>query len=178
MIGSLAGSAFLAIVGWKPSALRTGVKAAAVAFLAITGYVAGAPLPLIAALTASAVGDAFLSGDPERWLTGGLAAFLLAQIAYLWLFVDDGFGWVILGAEPARAVGAAVALAAGAALLVWLWRSLDAVRPAVAAYVAALSLMAASAFTLPPRLWPRQSWPPWPPLFQPPPQPPPQPHPQ
>jgi uncharacterized membrane protein YhhN len=142
------------MIGWRASALRTGVKAAAVAFLAIAAYVAGAPLPLIAALTASAVGDAFLAGDAKRWLAGGLAAFLLAQIAYVWLFVDDGFGWVILEAEPARAVGAAAALAAGAALLVWIWRSLDALRPAVAAYAAALSLMTATAFTLPHRLWP------------------------
>lgn len=142
------------LVGWTPSPIRTAVKAAAVGVLAVAAYMAGAPLPLIAALTASAVGDAFLSGDPTRWLAGGLAAFLLADIAYIWLFLDEGFGWAMLEADHLRALGAALAVAAGVAMLAWLWRSADRLRPAVVAYAVAVSLMAAAAFTLPHRFWP------------------------
>jgi uncharacterized membrane protein YhhN len=136
------------------STVRTLVKTAAVGVLALVAYLGGAPLPLIAALALSAAGDAFLAGDPKRWLPMGLAAFLAAHLAYIWLFVTDGFGWTALAAEPLRAVGVAGAILAGVAMLIWLWRGLDPLRPAVVLYAAALSAMVAASFTLPHRLWP------------------------
>jgi uncharacterized membrane protein YhhN len=139
----------------KPiSAWRTLAKTAAVAALAVLAYVAGAPAPLTAALVLSAIGDACLAGDPERWLPVGLGAFLLAHASYIWLFVHDGGGRAALIAEPVRTFGVAAAFAAGVTMLAWLWRSLGAMRGAVCLYVIALCGMAASSFTLPHRLWP------------------------
>ena len=39
-------------------------------------------------------------------------------------------------------------------MLAWLWRSLEALRPAVTLYALALAAMVAAAFTLPKILWP------------------------
>jgi uncharacterized membrane protein YhhN len=39
-------------------------------------------------------------------------------------------------------------------MLVWLWRGLGGLRPAVVAYAVALCAMTAASFTLPGRLWP------------------------
>jgi len=133
---------------------RTLTKTAAVGALAVLAYVAGAPIALTVALVLSALGDAFLAGEAERWLPFGLTAFLAAHIAYIWLFAHDGGGRAILMAEPVRLLGFVAAFAAGAAMLSWLWSSLGRLRWAVAAYALALSLMAAASFTLPARLWP------------------------
>jgi uncharacterized membrane protein YhhN len=139
----------------KPvSAGRTLVKTLAVAALAVLSYIAGAPLALTIALLMSATGDAFLAGDPQRWLSLGLGAFLAAHIAYIWLFLHDGGGRAALIAEPVRTLGVSAAFAAGVTMLAWLWRSLGAMRIAVLAYATALCLMAAASFTLPYRLWP------------------------
>jgi uncharacterized membrane protein YhhN len=133
---------------------RTAAKTLAVAALAVLAYIVGAPVALTAGLTLSALGDAFLAGRTERWLPFGLAAFLAAHIGYIWLFVHDGGGRAILMAEPARMLGVVATLAAGAAMLIWLWPTLGALRTAVALYGLALSAMAAASFTLPLRLWP------------------------
>ncbi len=133
---------------------RTLAKTTAVAALAVLAYVSGAPIALTVALVLSALGDAFLAGEAERWLPFGLAAFLAAHLAYVWLFAHDGGGRAVLLAEPVRAFGAIAAFGVGAALLSWLWRGLGALRIAVALYAIALCAMAAASFTLPLRLWP------------------------
>jgi uncharacterized membrane protein YhhN len=142
------------LVRRPPGVWRTLVKTAAVGALAVVAYVAGAPLPLTAALVLSAIGDGFLAGDPERWLPAGLSAFLLAHLAYIGLFVHDGGGRAALIAEPVRTLGVAAAFAVGVTVLSWLWRSLGALRGAVCLYVIALTVMAGASFTLPYRLWP------------------------
>lgn len=156
----LIGASALACIGYaflvdrKPAAGRTAVKTVAVGALAALAYIRGAPTPLVVALGLSAIGDGFLAGDPEEFLPLGLGAFLAAHVAYIWLFVQDGGGRAALAAEPVRALGVAFALGAGVAMLTWLWRSLGALRPAVAVYAAALAAMTAAAFTLPKILWP------------------------
>jgi uncharacterized membrane protein YhhN len=139
----------------KPvSAARTLVKTAPVAALAVLAYIAGAPVALTTALVLSAIGDACLAGEAERWLPAGLGAFLLAHVSYIWLFAHDGGGRAALIAEPVRTLGVAAAFAAGVTLMAWLWRSLGALRLAVGVYAVALCGMAAASFTLPHRLWP------------------------
>src|ERR1700749_3794071 len=80
-----------ALIGREPSGVRTAVKVPAVGCLPVAAYLLGAPLPLIAALTASAVGDGFLAGDPEHWLAGGRAAFLLAGVGRILLVLPGRF---------------------------------------------------------------------------------------
>jgi uncharacterized membrane protein YhhN len=154
-VSAISGAAYgLWLTRGPVSAWRTLVKTAAVAALAVLAYVAGAPLPLTTALVLSAIGDACLAGDAERWLPAGLGAFLLAHVSYIWLFVHDGGGRAALIAEPVRTLGVAAAFATGVTMLAWLWRSLGAMRGAVSVYVVAICAMTASSFTLPHRLWP------------------------
>ena len=144
-----------AVLNGRPaSALRTVVKTVAVGALAALAYVDQGPPALIAALVLSAIGDAFLAGDPRRWLPPGLGAFLAAHLAYIWLFAHVGGGGWALQAEPWRVIGVVGAFAAGTMMLTWLWSSIGPLRPAVAVYAAALAVMTAAAFTLPRLLWP------------------------
>lgn len=138
---------------FRPSGpLRTAVKTAAVGALAVLAFRAQAPNLLIAALALSAVGDACLAGDPKRWLPAGLGAFLAAHIAYVALFLEIGGGQVL--ATPSwRWLGGSGALALGASLLIWLWRDLGVLRPAVIAYALAISAMVGAAFGLPGARW-------------------------
>lgn len=149
-----AGLGYAFILEREPSAPRTAVKTVAVAALAALAYGRDAPTPLVIALALSALGDAFLAGDPKAWLPAGLGSFLAAHIAYVWLFLQDGGGRAALAAEPVRAMGVVLAFAAGAMMLAWLWRALGALKPAVALYALALSAMVGAAFTLPKVLWP------------------------
>ena len=151
---AVAGAGYAFLLERSPSALRTAVKTLAVAALAALAYLRDAPTGLVVALVLSAVGDAFLAGDPKRWLPAGLGSFLVAHIAYVWLFLEDGGGRAALAAEPVRAAGVIMAFAAGVMMLAWLWRSLGALRPAVVVYALALSAMVAAAFTLPKFLMP------------------------
>jgi uncharacterized membrane protein YhhN len=148
-VSAAAGAGYCLLVERPPSGLRTLVKTAAVAGLAALAYLRGAPTLLVIALALCAVGDAFLAGDPKKWLPLGLASFLLAHFAYVWLFLHDGGGRAALAAEPVRAAGVILAFAAGATMLAWLWGSLGALKPAVAVYALALSAMVGAALTLP-----------------------------
>ena len=142
-LSALACAVYAALVERAPSPGRTLVKTVAVGALAALAYIRGAPTPLVVALGLSAIGDAFLAGDPKKWLPAGLGAFLVAHVAYVWLFLQDGGGRSALAAEPVRGLGVILAFAAGATMLAWLWRHLGALRPAVALYAFALAAMAA-----------------------------------
>lgn len=134
---------------FRPSgALRTAVKTVSVGALAVLAWRSDAPLPLIAALALSAVGDAFLAGDPKRWLPAGLSAFLAAHIVYVVFFLEIG-GLSVLATPSWRWLGGAGALALGSGLVSWLWKDLGVLRPAVIAYALAISAMVAAAFSLP-----------------------------
>lgn len=132
-----------------PSWFRTLVKTAAVACLAGGCFFAGAPLLLVLALAFSALGDAFLAGDPKKWLQPGMAAFFIAHVLYVPLFLGVGAGLAEFSYIGWR-LGAALAVAVVAGLLLrWLWASLGAMRYPVAAYVLVIVAMVASSFTLP-----------------------------
>lgn len=130
------------------SALRTAVKAVSVGVLAVLSWKTDAPFPLTAALALSAVGDAFLAGDPKRWLPLGLTAFLTAHIVYVAFFLEIG-GLSALATPSWRWLGGAGAVVLGAGLLRWLWKDLGPLRPAVIAYAMAISAMVGAAFSLP-----------------------------
>jgi uncharacterized membrane protein YhhN len=136
------------------SLVRGAVKTAAVGALAVLAYVEGAPESLIGALMLSAIGDAVLAGEAERWRPLGLLAFILAQLSYVVLFVLDGGGRAALIAEPVRSLGVAAAFAACVTLLAWLWRAFGELRGAASLFILTLCLAAATSFTLPHRLWP------------------------
>ncbi len=87
---------------------------------------------VLVALCLSAVGDALLLSAAERWVLGGVGAFRLAHVAYAGAFVPGSRVW------PAAV---ALAIAAGAAVMAWLWRRLGTMRIPVLAYTAVISAM-------------------------------------
>jgi len=133
-------------VGW----LRTIIKAAAVGCIAVVSYIHGGPGAwlLTAPLLLSAVGDAFMAGNPRPWLPFGLAAFLLAHLLYVILFSHNNLGLSVLAEFP-RLVLVAAALATAMAVLGALWTGLGRMREAVVIYVVIILTMVSMAFTLP-----------------------------
>jgi uncharacterized membrane protein YhhN len=94
---------------------------------------------LLAAATLSLAGDVLLMGPPH-WFVGGLAAFLLAHLAYLALLTRDTPWWP-------RPRAMAITLALGAAVYGVLLQGVPAgLRLPVAAYVGVLAAMAAQAW--------------------------------
>ena len=140
----------LALVQRSPSFPRTLVKTVAVGALAVLAYLEGGGASLAIALALCAVGDAFLAGDPKRWLPFGLAAFLAGHVVYVLLF------W----RERGPAAGAAfwtvapLVVLAAAAMLARLWRSLGALKPAVVLYLLAIVAMVSTSLLLPRLRWP------------------------
>ncbi|MCU0733034.1 MAG: lysoplasmalogenase [Hyphomonas sp.] len=115
--------------------------------LAGIAYAAGGPWMLWAALIASAVGDLFLAGKPERWLLPGMGAFFLAHVFYVVLFWQlgegTGSGWPVKIAQAALVFG-------GAFYIRWLVPWIDAkMRVPVIVYGAVILMMGAAAIALP-----------------------------
>ncbi|WP_240902850.1 lysoplasmalogenase [Caulobacter sp. SLTY] len=138
-----------------PSAFRTVLKTSAVGILALLVFVNLAAFPgseaarssmilLGAGFALCAIGDAFLAGNPKRWLPPGLVAFLLGHVAFIVLFA---------GAAETRTLGpviyAAMAVVAlvGAGMLRWLWPHLGALRWPVVAYVVVIVVMVCEGLT-------------------------------
>jgi uncharacterized membrane protein YhhN len=148
----------------RPVSLRrTLVKTGSIALLALLAAVEGGPVLLVAALVLSAIGDACLAQEGERWFLGGLASFLAGHIAYIALFWTTGGGIAELVSEPSRIVIALALVAAVGLILSRLWPAIEAgMRPPVALYCAAIlamgvSSLAAGRFLVAPRDA-RQDW--------------------
>ncbi|MDP1630042.1 MAG: lysoplasmalogenase [Caulobacter sp.] len=142
----------MALTGRSPSLGRTLVKTMAVGFLMLAAILAEAPWLLVVGLALCAAGDAFLAGDPRRWLPPGLLAFLLGHVAYIFLFQLARDPSVEAGAAPLA--GIAGVAAAAIAMLAWLWKALGPMRPAVILYVIAIAVMVGTSFLLPAFYWP------------------------
>lgn len=139
----------LVFVEQPVSILRTVVKTSAVAALAALAYLDGSSALLALALAFCALGDAFLAGDPKRWLPFGLAAFLAGHLAYVPLFLERA------GSPPAWFPIAAAGIGAIAGLMLRaLWASLGKLRIPVVVYVLAIVGMVVSSLLLPARAWP------------------------
>jgi len=132
-----------------PSLIRTLVKCLAVGALAVIAYLEGGSVLLALALTLCTVGDAFLAGDPKRWLPLGLAAFLMGHVVYAPLLGAHG-------ASPGTVfwIAALAVLAAAGLMLRALWSSLGPLRLPVIAYVVAIVGMVTAGLLLPARFWP------------------------
>jgi uncharacterized membrane protein YhhN len=132
---------------------RTLLKVSGVLILAGIAFAAGGPWLLWGALIASAVGDAFLAGKPERWLLPGMAAFFLAHVFYVvlfWQLGEAGEGWSL----PVKIAQTALVVA-GAFYIRWLvpWIGKP-MRLPVLLYGAVILMMGAAAIALPGAFWP------------------------
>lgn len=136
------------------SLLRAAVKTLFMAALTAAFVAAGAPLPLLVALGAAALGDFFLAFDKKWILPFGILAFLIAQLAYLliffalWFFSGDNSPlwprYIAMGLVIATAVG----------FLIWMAPKLGWMALGVVPYSIAITAMASQAMWLP--------WPGWP----------------
>jgi uncharacterized membrane protein YhhN len=95
---------------------------------------------VLVALLLSWVGDALLLSSAQRVFMGGLAAFLLAHVAYTVAFS-------VTGPSPLVSLAALLCFgAAGVVTLRWLWPHLSAAdRPPVVAYILVIVVMCAAA---------------------------------
>jgi uncharacterized membrane protein YhhN len=133
----------------KPvSGPRMLIKAGAVASIAAVSFVLGGPWLLTLPLLVSAAADAFMAGEPRRWLPFGLTAFLLAHLLYVALFAHNNLRLSVLVEFPrwALVLGAVVA---AVTVLRALWGGLRRMREAVVIYAAVVVMMVAIAFSLP-----------------------------
>lgn len=129
---------------------RAILKMSGILVLAAIAYVAGGPWLLWAALVASAVGDLFLAGKPERWLLPGMGAFFLAHVFYVFLFWQMGQGGLSLPIKLAQAV----VVFSGVTYLFWLVPFIDKpMRLPVIAYAAVILMMGCAALALPLAYW-------------------------
>jgi uncharacterized membrane protein YhhN len=132
-------------VSWR----RSLVKTASVALLALLVVISSGPKLLIGALILSALGDACLAQEREKWFLAGLAAFFAAHVAYIALFFLAGGGLGLLLAEPWRLLAAVLVALAVVAILIRLRSGLPAaLRLPVPAYAAAIVAMVATSLTL------------------------------
>ncbi|TGQ67386.1 lysoplasmalogenase [Mesorhizobium sp. M00.F.Ca.ET.186.01.1.1] len=134
--------------GMQPTLARSAAKTVSVAMLAVLAAMQGGPLLLVAALALSAIGDAFLSRDGEKAFLGGLGSFLLAHIIYVALFLRNGEGMGVLGAQPWRGAIAVAMAAFAIVMLAALWRRVGpGLRIPIAVYVVAILAMGMSVLT-------------------------------
>lgn len=141
--------AYLGLTARPASALRSAVKTAAVALLALAAAAGGAPALLVLALALCALGDFCLSRPGAPAFMAGVGAFAAGHLAYIALFLSRE------AADPARLTGlpqlAALTglIALGAMMARLLAPRAGALRGAVLAYIPVILGMAAAALTLP-----------------------------
>lgn len=142
--------AYLGLTARPPGPLRSAVKTASVALLALAALQGGAPAALAVALALCALGDWFLSREGERAFMAGIGAFAAGHLAYVVLFLSHP------AADLARLAGAPqlwvvlAVIAAGAAMAAVLAPRAGALRGPVLAYVPIILGMGVAALALPP----------------------------
>jgi uncharacterized membrane protein YhhN len=148
------GLAYLATRGagaFPGSVVVKGLSVSPLALIAICQLAGGDRQWLAGALLLSTLGDVFLGLGGERWFVYGLGSFLVAHLFYITLFVRNRPR--PFAASAARIAAAALLVACAATMFAWLWPSLGAMRPAVAAYMCALTGMGVTAVLTGLRAW-------------------------
>lgn len=158
---TLAGAGVFAGVGyglfylWRaPSMGRAIAKTLFMAGLTAAFASLGAPWVLLLALGAAAVGDFVLAFDKPAILPLGILAFLICQLAYLYIFWTHHGDGASLDAPLLRHAAMAVVLATAIGFLIWMGPKLGAMAVPVLIYSVAICAMACAAFLLPWRAWP------------------------
>ncbi|MFL6214519.1 MAG: lysoplasmalogenase [Blastocatellia bacterium] len=133
------------------SVVIKGLSVSPLALIALRQLVGSDRLLMAGALLLSAAGDVFLGLQGEQWFTYGLGSFLVAHLFFITLFVRN---WPQpFSASTARKSMAALLVAFAAAMFVWLWPSLGAMKLPVAVYMFALTSMGVTATLADLRAW-------------------------
>lgn len=146
--GLAVASVYLPMTAAAPSWLRSVVKTVPLTAFALAASIAGASPWLVAALAFSAAGDFALSRRGDAAFLYGLAAFALAHVVYIFLFLSLS-GASLWGAFAFVPLGALSLVAFGLSAELWLVPFVGRLRWAVRLYVLAITLMGLAAFTLP-----------------------------
>lgn len=139
---------YLPMTGAAPSWPRSVFKTIPLVVFTLAAYADSASPWLVAALAFSAAGDFALSRRGDAAFLYGLAAFSLAHVVYIILFLSlSGASlWEAFASLPLGALGL---VAFGLSAEVWLVPFVGRLRLAVRLYVLAITLMGLAAFTLP-----------------------------
>ena len=158
---ALAGAGVLAAVVYglfylrRPDSMtRAVVKTLFMAGLTAAFASIGAPWVLLLALAAAAIGDFVLAFDRPAILPLGILAFLICQLAYLYIFWTNHGAGAAVGSLLPRHAAMALILATAIGFLIWMGPKLGAMAVPVIVYSAAICAMACAAFLLPWRGWP------------------------
>jgi len=155
-VASLAAAAAYGIVwvvrpaGW----VRTGLKTAAVGALALGALSEQRVWLLALAIGLRTMGDFVLAVDEKRGLPSALFSLLLAQAAYLALFLHAGGGMAMFRAQPLRLAGIMTIVSATVLVVRLIWPRLGALKAPSAVYALAAAGMAMAALALPAARWP------------------------
>ena len=147
-IAAICAALYLRLCTASPGPLRSAVKTASTALLALAVGLAGGPVALIAALALSSLGDLALSRSGDRAFLAGMAAFALAHLAYIAHFFRLGAEPALL-ADPLRAAGLMGLLGLVAVAGPRFLRGAGALAVPVAGYIAVIAAMGATALALP-----------------------------
>lgn len=169
---------YLALTARPASLLRSALKTASVALLAVEAAVQSGPLLLILALSLCALGDALLSRETDGTFMAGIGAFAAGHLVYIALFLTHpagdtdlilgkpGYAWtlVILGIVMATLLAqragdlrgpvlAYIPIILGMGITVLALPEAGALRwalPAAMAFIASDLILATERFLLPP----------------------------
>lgn len=119
--------------------VRSILKTVPVTLLALAAFKSGLPILLIIAFGLSAAGDGFLSRTGDKSFLAGLAAFLLAHLAYSFLFFDSPPSQAIAWSTKIGVLILTCVLIL--VVLVSVWHHLGAMKIAVFAYALAIGAM-------------------------------------
>ncbi len=125
--------------------MRSILKTLPVTLLAFTAVNSGLPLWLVFAFCLSATGDAFLSRTGDKSFLAGLSAFLLAHLAYSFLFLTNPPSQVI--APDTKIWVWLLTSALIISVLISLWRHLGHMKIAVLIYSLTIGAMNIAAWT-------------------------------
>lgn len=138
------------VIDLKPSLPRSIAKTLSTALLAYLAWRLGGPTLLVIGLALGSLGDLFLSRDGEKAFLAGLAAFLVAHLAYIKLFVDSSLGLATLDVAYWRLAAMALAVIATLTVLAILMKRVPpTLRLPVLAYSLTIMVMGVTALAVP-----------------------------
>ena len=154
-LGAVAAAAYgLYFLRREPTFIRAIVKTTFMTASAGALISIGAPFPLVAAIAFSALGDFFLAFKSKWTLPFGILAFLIAQLAYVLIFVAI---WFFSGDNSPllpRYIAMGAVIITAIAFLVWMAPKLGWMALGVVPYAIAIAGMGVAAMWLPWVGWP------------------------
>lgn len=139
---------YLGFTARPPGALRSVLKTASVALLALAAWLAAAPLWLVLGLALCAAGDFFLSREGEQAFMAGVGAFAVGHLAYVVLFLNHESSVIEqVWAWPQLLLAGAI-LVLGAGMVRILAPRAGDLKPAVLAYIPIILSMGLAALSL------------------------------